>query len=210
MQPKHDHLALEEFRRTGFIDEVAVPIAAVSKQAIIDYIGVIDEVVSEDREGRQALLVNIYKKDNKKTLRVFDLPESDVFFSSRQLWAHVDFGRYRATYKKTFPNESIEQDDFIDHVLNRKVARACGFNYIRLVAVPRRVNTEHGSLNESWELKDMLADPTVMERRQAARGNVRYADWADLVKMLKIKTGGRSHLELYETLSLFEDLRIHS
>jgi hypothetical protein len=207
MQPEHDPLAWNEFLRAGFCDEVAVPIAAVSEEAIARYIGKIERVVSEDSCGRRALVVNIYPRENSKTLLVFDLPESDIFFSPQQVWVHVDLRNYRAAYLKSAIEQALPKATVLDHVMNRKVARVLGFEYIRTVPVPPRINSEHGSLNETWELKDMLGNEAVLARRMARRGQIRYADWADLVKMLKIRTGGRRHPELLETLPLFEERR---
>lgn len=207
MTPERDPLAWKEFLRAGFCDEVAVPIAAVSEEAITNHIGKIDRVVAEDSRGRRALIVNVYPRENPQSLLVFDLPGSAVFFSPQQVWVHVDLRNYRAAYLRALPDQSLPKEIFLDHVMNRQVGRILGFEYIRIVPVPGRVNSEHGSLNEMWELKDMLGNEAVLARRRASRGQIRYADWADLVKMLKIRTGGRRHPELYETLRLFEERR---
>lgn len=207
MAPELDPLAWKEFLRAGFCDEVAVPIAAVSEDAITNHIGKIVRVAAEDSRGRKALVVNVYPRENPKSLLVFDLPESAAFFSPEQVWVHVDLRNYRAAYLRALPDRTLPKEIFLDHVMNRKVARILGFEYIRIVPVPGRINSEHGSLNETWELKDMLSNEAVLARRRASRGQIRYADWADLVKMLKIRTGGRQHPELYETLRLFEERR---
>lgn len=203
----HDALAWNQFLEAGFSAEVAVPIAAITEQAIFDHVGTIEETLHTDKNGRKALIVKPYERENEKTLAVFDHTESEVFFCPKQVWVHVDLRLYRAAYLKAFPSLILASNDVLDHVLNRHAARVLGFTYIRLVVVPRRVNSEHGSLNEVWQNRDVLGDPIVRAKRIAKRGNIRYADWADLVKMLKIGTGGSYMPEISKTLPMFEGKR---
>lgn len=207
MQPMHDELAWNQFLSAGFSSEVAVPIAAVSEKSIEDYVGKIEKVVHTDRSGRAAFLVTPYPKENKKTLKVFDHPESNVFFDPNQIWVHVDLRQYRLAYLRGRTGEVLGFNDVLDHVLNRHAARVLGFSFIRLIPIPRRVNSEHGSLNEVWQNRDVLGNEEVRAKILKRRGNIRYADWADLAKMLKIGTGGRYMPEINDTLPMFSETR---
>jgi hypothetical protein len=76
----------------------------------------------------------------------------------------------------------------IDHVLNRRVARLKGFAYIRLVAITRGANSSSGGLCEKWQLAYNSSD-RMREINAKSQASVQYADLADLVKMLDMKTG---------------------
>ncbi|HEV3457560.1 MAG TPA: hypothetical protein VHG32_13435 [Thermoanaerobaculia bacterium] len=77
----------------------------------------------------------------------------------------------------------------LDHVLNRSVARLKGFPYLRIIPISRGANSSSGSLSERWSVEHH-GTSAMRQRNAASRAAVQYADLADLVKMLDVKTGG--------------------
>lgn len=73
--------------------------------------------------------------------------------------------------------------------MNRRVARLKGFEYVRLVAISRGANSSSGGLCEKWAIA-YHGTPDMRATNAASAAKIQYADIADLVKMLDIKTGG--------------------
>ncbi|MBW8879131.1 MAG: hypothetical protein JF614_29670 [Acidobacteria bacterium] len=121
-------------------------------------------------------------------LPMWQLAAAKVFHAPYQVWVHVDFKAYRRTYTKAFPAERLD-DRVLDHVLNRRVARLKGFAYLRIIPISRGANSSSGGLSERWAF-EYHSSPEMTQRNLESRASVQYADLADLVKMLDIKTGG--------------------
>ena len=54
-------------------------------------------------------------------LPIWENPASDIFHQEMQVWVAVSYTRYRAAYRKAFPNEDIT-GRVLSHALNRRVA----------------------------------------------------------------------------------------
>ena len=119
---------------------------------------------------------------------MWQLAEAKVFHAPYQVWVHVDFKAYRRAYTQAFPAERLD-DRVLDHVLNRRVARLKGFAYLRIIPISRGANSSSGGLSERWAF-EYHSSPEMRQRSLESRASVQYADLADLVKMLDIKTGG--------------------
>lgn len=89
---------------------------------------------------------------------------------------------------QAFPDESLH-DRVLDHVLNRRVARLKGFAYLRIIPISKGANSSSGGLSERWGV-DYHGSAYMRQRNAESRASVQYADLADIVKMLDIKTGG--------------------
>lgn len=73
--------------------------------------------------------------------------------------------------------------------MNRRVARLKGFRYLRIVPISRAANSSSGGLSEKWGVA-YHGTPAMIAKNKLAGTFIEYADLADLVKMLDIKTGG--------------------
>jgi hypothetical protein len=174
--------------RSGLPLCLYVPIAARDQAAIERYVGPIVRIL-EDRETSRAFLVEAHDPPQRDTrLPIWQLAESRIFHASHQMWVHVDFKAYRRAYLQAFPEEDLA-NRVLDHVLNRRVARLKGFAYLRIVPISRGANSSSGGLSERWSV-EYHSSPEMRKRNLESRASVQYADLADLVKMLDLKTGG--------------------
>lgn len=174
--------------RYGLHPCLHVPIAAVDEAAIERYIGRIAADLAPGTPGR-AFVVDRYEvPPMNPRLPIWDLPQSSVLHEPRQVWVDVNYSAYRSAYVKAFPDQGV-QDRVIDHVFNRRIARLVGCRYVRLVPISRAANSSSGVMSEVYGVdhqRSRLLRPTGGERPLA----IRYADLADIVKMLDMKTGG--------------------
>lgn len=167
---------------------VHVPIAARDEAAVRTYVGKICEVLVLGRPNK-ALLVEIDSiPRTNPNLPIWRLPEAAILHSSKQLWVHVDYAGYRSAYIKAFPDRDLG-GGVLDHVMNRRVARLMGFWYLRVIPISRQANSSSGGLSEKWEVAYHSSDE-MRARNLASLAQIQYADLADIVKMLNLKTGG--------------------
>ena len=165
-----------------------VPVAARDTSAIETYIGTIVAHLATRSPGK-ALLVEAHEPETADVrLPIWGLPESAALHHPRQVWVHVDYGAYRRAYIRAFPDVDLA-GLVLDHVMNRRVARLKGFQYLRIVPISRAANSSHGSLSEDWGV-DHHSSPEMMEINRASLAVVQYADLADIVKMLNMEGGG--------------------
>jgi hypothetical protein len=165
-----------------------IPIAARNEAAIEEYIGQIVRVLRPALPNR-ALLVRAYDAPPlNRRLPIWALRESAMLHHPHQVWVHVDYKGYRKAYASAFPDESLDEV-VLDHVLNRRMARAMRFDYLRIVPISRGANSSSGGLPEKWGIayQNSSAMLQINARRQSF---IQYADLGDIVKMLNLKTGG--------------------
>ena len=136
-------------------------------------------------------------------LPIWALPESAVLHQSRQVWVHVDFAGYRAAYAAAFPEVPL-YDLVLDHVLNRRMARAMGFTYLRIVPISPEANLSSGGLPEKWGAA-YHATPEMVAANRRRKSFIQYADLEDLVKMLNRTTGGGLQDAVNEAQSLVRE-----
>lgn len=136
---------------------------------------------------------------------MWQLEEAKIFHAPYQVWVHVDFKAYRRAYAQALPEESLD-NRVLDHVLNRRVARLKGFAYLRIIPISRGANSSSGGLSERWAV-EYHSSPEMRQRNLESRASVQYADLADLVKMLDIKTGGSIMDPVNEAQSLVRPLQ---
>ncbi|MCB9958866.1 MAG: hypothetical protein H6843_09705 [Rhodospirillaceae bacterium] len=174
-------------RRFALPECLHVPVAAISQEAILSHIGDIRSVLSAGVPNK-ALLVeagDLAPRDDR--LPIWQLSESAVLSRKSQVWVHVEFTRYREAYARAFPEEPLD-GRIISHSMNRRLARAQGFQYIRVVPISRRANSS-SALSESWGVTHHLRSQSTPALR---RGNasIRYADLTDLMVMMDLMVGG--------------------
>jgi len=172
----------------GFPPCIHIPIAAMDEDAIKRFIGEIVEVLVPGMPNK-ALVVQPYKMPElDMRMPIWQLKEAAVLHHSRQVWVHVNHPGYRKAYIKAFPNENL-LGLVLDHVLNRRVARLKGFNYLRIVPISRGANSSSGGLSEKWGV-EYHGTPSMVKKNKENPAFIQYADLADITKMLNLKTGG--------------------
>jgi hypothetical protein len=183
-----DQEAIRIPQRSGLLPCLYVPIAAKDEYAIQKYVGEITEILA-DGTPNKALLVESYDPPERDTrLPIWQQENAAILHHPRQVWVHVDYHAYRKTYNKAFQEDSLK-GLVLDHILNRRVARLKGFIYLRIVPISRAANSSSGGLSEKWSV-EYHSTPAMMQRNKESKAAVQYADLADIVKMMNIKTGG--------------------
>jgi hypothetical protein len=186
--------------RSGLLPCLYIPIAARDTNAIETYVGRICRQLAPNLPDK-AVLVEAHKPEEPDArLAIWDLPEAAILHAPRQVWVHVDFRAYRAAYMWAFPDFPLA-DLILDHILNRRVARLKGFEYLRIVPIDRGPNSSHGALSEDWAVK-YHSSPEMRVKNRASLALVQYADLADITKMLNRKGGGSVMDEVNKAQSL--------
>ena len=187
-------ILIDEFAKNIAITRFAlppclhIPIAAKSEAAIVDYIGHTWWPPQSSTKGRAWVVEREAVPTLNMRLPIWRLKEASILHARRQLWVHVDYSAYRRAYLEAFPEEDIK-GRVLDHVLNRRVARLKGFRYVRIVPVSRGANSSSGGLSEKWSVA-YHTTPEMKKRNNESPAQIQYADLADIVKMLDMKTGG--------------------
>lgn len=183
-----------------------IPIAARDEAAIEKYIGRIVRVLTP-ASASKALLVHVYDAPAlNPRLPIWVMKESAILHYPQQVWVHVDHRHYRKAYSIAFPDESLE-GMVLDHVLNRRMARAMGFDYLRIVPISREANSSSGGLPEKWGVAYQTS-PDMVRVNARRKSFIQYADLGDIVKMLNLKTGGALQDPVNEAQSLVRESTI--
>lgn len=183
-----DQQAIRIPQSSGLQPCLYVPVAARDTNAIETYVGRIVEELSARSPGK-ALLVGAHEPEEPdERLAIWQHPGVSVLHYPRQVWVHVDHRNYRRAYLRAFPEVDLTSL-VLDHVMNRRVARLKGFEYLRIVPISRQANSSHGGLSEGWAV-EYHSSPRMMEINRTSQAMVQYADLADLVKMLNMEGGG--------------------
>jgi hypothetical protein len=165
-----------------------IPVAARDEASIEKYIGRIARVLTPASPNK-ALLVHRYDPPLLNLrLPIWSLKESAILHHSHQVWVHVDYRGYREAYARAFPDEPLNEL-VLDHILNRKMARAMRFDYLRIIPISRGANSSSGGLPEKWGIT-YQSSPAMLQVNARRRSFIQYADLGDIVKMLNLKTGG--------------------
>jgi len=185
-----------------------IPIAARTEDDIATYVGPVAAVLAPARPDgvNNALLIEpVPAPELDPRLPIWEIPESAVLHCARQVWVHVDFSGYRGSYARAFPGETLDLL-VLDHVLNRRQARLDGFSFLRIVPIGRPANSSSGGLSEKWGVEHhKKVAGTSGDWHLSSR--IRYADIADIVKMLGRKTGGSVQEGVQEALEWVEPRR---
>jgi hypothetical protein len=183
-----DEEAVRIPQRSGLSPCLYVAIGARDEAAIERYVGRIAGIAASGRANR-ALIIEAHDPPKRDTrLPIWQLAEARILHAPRQVWVHVDFTAYRRVYMQAFPEERLH-NLVLDHVLNRRVARLKGLAYLRIIPISRAANSSSGGLSERWGV-EYHSSLYMRQRNQESRASVQYADLADVVKMLDMKTGG--------------------
>jgi hypothetical protein len=164
-----------------------LPIGARDEDALERYVGHIETVLLSGQH--KAFVLRAYDLPAADTrLPIWEQPRAVMLRTTRQVWVDVDARAYRQAYATAFPAEDLG-GVVLDHVMNRRVARLKGFQYLRIVPISRAANSSSGGLSEQWGFA-YHKTPAMVAKNKHAGTFIQYADLADIVKMLNIKTGG--------------------
>jgi hypothetical protein len=164
-----------------------VPVAAVDEEAIRNYVGTIEQVLSPGSPNR-AFLVNVPETAGiDPLLPISGHANAGIFHARRQVWVHIAYNRYRHAYRKAFPDEDIASR-VLSHAMNRRTAALKGFDYVRLTPVSRGGNTS-SSFSEKWAV-ELHGSPRAIAKRRLRPPYIQYGDLSDLMLMLDMKLGG--------------------
>ena len=185
---------IDEIARDVALTRYALPlclhiaIAARDEDALERFVGnIVSELAS--RGQRRALLVRAYDAlEADARLPIWEQPGSAILRATTQVWVDVDCRGYRRAYATAFPEQDLT-GLVLDHIMNRRVARLKGFRYLRIVPISRAANSSSGGLSEKWGVA-YHSTPRMVASNKTAGTFIQYADLADIVKMLDIKTGG--------------------
>lgn len=201
---EQDLVALEWFTKSWMPPCLRIPVAARDINAIVKFVGKVEIELS--RPGSEsALLVRVSdrapppEKRCELDLPVWKMDAAAAFHWNPQVWVDIDYGRYRSAYARAFPDLDISRV-VVDHIENRRRARKIGWKYVRLCHVSTSVNVSSGQSAE--RLGVSFAETTTGGRMRW--GQIKYADVADLTKMLGIRIGGGPQDGLRDALRLFE------
>jgi len=191
-----DELAKALAVKYGMPPDLHVPIAARNVDAINTYIGQATEI-----SNRAFIVDTNHTPSPNVKLPVWKVKGVEILHCQKQLWVHVNNNYYRKAYMKAFPEENLG-DLVIDHIMNRRLARIRGFEYIRVVPISRAANSSSGNVTEKYAI-DYHSSPNMMEANNRRQPYIYYADTADIVKMLDIKPGGKIQDGINEALYYF-------
>jgi|GEM_PF-2242587 len=176
------------------------PIASKSLEAIQKFVGKIETIEGHPNE---AFIVNFEKYEVPNDFDVWKHPRSCFINCEKQLWVEVNFRKYRKVYKDVFPEIEDFKDFAIDHLMNRKLARAFDYKYIRLIHIDKITNALHGVSHETLSVRGDNYDLQSKEIKKASHiqeeklrqinQQIQYADVFELSKLLNLKTFGRPY-----------------
>jgi hypothetical protein len=184
---------IDELARDVALTRYALPlclhiaIAARDEDALERFVGNIESELASGQ--RKALLVRAYDAPEADArLPIWEQPGSAILRATRQVWVDVECRGYRRAYATAFREQDLT-GLVLDHVMNRRVARLKGFKYLRIVPISREANSSSGGLSEKWGFA-YHSTPWMVTSNKTSGTFIQYADLADIVKMLDIKTGG--------------------
>ncbi|GAB5561817.1 MAG: hypothetical protein SynsKO_34640 [Synoicihabitans sp.] len=189
---------IENDDTSGLPESLILPVGAKSVEAIEAFVGPMIERGRDDKW----LLVDYKPLAPSDSSLAWKEERSRWYHVSPQCWVEVDYTAYRQAYQRCYPDLSL-RGWVIDHILNRRLARAKGFRYVRLIHVSRGVNSSSGRGSESDVISYRNPDGLKAERFQESPHQIFYAAPDDLLKMLNVKVGGFPLNNLRDNLHLF-------
>lgn len=134
-------------------------------------------------------------------LHIWKIKEAEIIHCLKQVWVNVNYTNYRKAYNKAFPEQDLT-NLVIDHVMNRRVARLKGFEYLRVIPISRAANSSSGNYAEKYGFTYHNTNH-MKQLNKKYQPFIQYADIVDIVKMLNINTGGKIQEGIKEVLFYF-------
>ena len=185
-------------RENGVPDCLHTPTVAADRAAIEDFVGVI--VATHGRDS--AFLVRRFDPA-PMDLRypIVAQPNFNRIHQDLQVWVRTRYTRYRRAFQALQPNVAVD-GLVLHHIVNRRYAAKCGFDYIRLVPVRRATNSS-SAYSEDWGVNlDVKGVPGFFEKHRLRGYRIKYADLTDLLAIMDIEIGGG----FMEVVRLAQDL----
>jgi hypothetical protein len=195
-----------------------VPVAAASIAALTTFVGDVHGSIQDTKGATVAIKVRAHNRGFPQQPAAslwrteFGRAYADILFPEFQFWVHVDYRGYRAAYRR-LGMPAISSETFLDHIQNRRAMRLRWYShpFLRLGLISRKTNTNSGHATgaegiEVEYLKTLLACPekTRALRARISAYQVKYADVADLTKMLDIAPGTFIVNGVRDSLHLFD------
>lgn len=168
----------------GLHHSMVIPIGARSKESIERYVGRIERVFGKD----EGFMVYFEALAPANDLPVWAHHRCGMLAHPKQLWIHIRSRRYRQLYLELFRDQVANGDIVIDHIMNRRLAKALNYDYVRLLHISRNSNSSSGRGGESLAVDFLPTSQSVNPDLNASE--IVYADPMDLLKMLDIPVGG--------------------
>ena len=193
-----DPAAYETAMRQEVVPEcLHTAICAMDRNAIEQFVGVIEQSYGRDN----AFLVRRFEPAPRdERLPIWREPNVGRVHEVLQVWVRTRYTRYRKAFRALRPDEAIEHR-VLHHIMNRRYAAKCGFEYLRLIPVTREVNSS-SAFSEDWGVDLEKWVPNYFEKHKARGYRVRYAGTDQIVVMMGILPGGG----VMETARLAQDL----
>jgi hypothetical protein len=102
-----------------------IPVAAVDEEAIRNYVGTVERMLSAGSPNRALLVTVPAIAAIDPLLPISEHPNAGLFHARRQVWVHIAYDRYRHAYRKAFPDEDIT-GRVLSHAMNRRTAALKG------------------------------------------------------------------------------------
>jgi hypothetical protein len=175
-------MKIENHNTYGLEDCLIIPLAANSINSIKQFVGNIIEKSEDDKW----CYVDFTPLSNPNNFEVWNHARSHLINENRQCWVRTDYMSYRNRYKKCFPDINVDKM-VIDHILNRRFAKALGFNYVRIIHISKSANSSSGRGMEYDVIN--YRNPDGLSKFEKSSDKIYYADPSDLMKILNMKIG---------------------
>lgn len=145
-----DPVASDRVRRYGLPESLRVPIAAVDEMAIKRHVGAISESLFGAGKRRAFLIRAHAPLPVDLRLPIWEHPGADMLHQPLQVWVHRTYGLYRPAYQRAYPDAELDGLG-LSHAMNRRLAAAKGFDFVRLTPTPRAANSS-SAFAEGWAI----------------------------------------------------------
>ena len=175
------------FNRWALSSCVHMPVAAISENAIEEYIGNIIKIIRPGSPTK-ALLVEVPSPPPlDTTLPIWNHARSFILHQRMQVWVRANYNGYRGAYKRAFPSEPID-GLVLSHCTNRRHAALKGFEYVRIVPASRSVNSSC-AFSQNWGI-ETYSKPSELASFKKREIHIQYTDLVDLMAMLDMPPKG--------------------
>ena len=185
----------------GLQQDLFVPIAAESVEAIAAHVGTVEHVIRGRIRPINGVVVVASQPRRNPNVPLWGEPKADEYYDRlhpmKQLWVHVDYSGYRNAWKRLGLGQ-LSPEIMLDHIQNRAADRLTGYRhpFFRLCPGSRATNTSggldigaEGMEKTEWKKLDEQPDHVRAQMEQAAKAPIILADPVDLTKMLDIPPG---------------------
>jgi hypothetical protein len=186
LERKVDPAAFETAMRQEVVPEcLHTPVCAVDRAAIEEFVGNIVQVYGRE----SAYLVQRYEPAPPDfRLPIWNEPNVERIHEQLQVWVRTKYSRYRYAFRQLRPDVQID-GKVLHHIINRRYAKKCGFEYIRLAPIRRETNSS-SAFSEDWGVNLEGWSPGYFDKQKARGYRVKYAGTDAILAMMDVELGG--------------------